>query len=77
MPTSGRLESVPVEIDSVDRLLREPVAQNGPVKIGVQRLEIQGRQHGLGGAAEVDGNFVGHVAEANTLGRRWMQQTFE
>ena len=41
--------------------LANPIAQDGPVEVGVKRLAVQGRQHGLRGAAEVDGNFVGHV----------------
>ena len=69
-------EFPPVVIDSADRLLREPIAQDGPVEVGVQRFAVQGRQHRLRGAVEVDRNFVGHVGEGNTLGGAGMQQMF-
>src|SRR5271163_1590988 len=63
-PAVGDLEFAPVVVDSGDSLLGESIAQDGPVPVGVQRLAVQGGQHRLRGTAEVDGNFVGHGAQA-------------
>ena len=63
-PAVGDLEFAPVVVDSGDSLLGESIAQDGLVPIGVQRLAVQRGQHSLRGTAEVDGNFVGHDAQA-------------
>ena len=64
-PPAGYPDLAPVVIESADRFLREPIAQDRALEVGIQRLEIQSRQHGLRGAAEVDGSLVGHSSEAS------------
>ena len=70
-PPGGDANLAEVVIEAADRFLRVPVAQDRAVEIGVQRLEIQGRQHGLRGAAEIDGNLLGHASEASIWWPVW------
>ena len=55
----------PVVVEAANRFLREPIAQDRAFEFGIQRLEIQRRQHRLRGAAQVDGSLVGHSSEAS------------
>lgn len=69
-PSRGGMQRVEVEIDSLDHILGVPVAQHRLIEISIECLEVQGRQHCLGGTLQVDRDFVRHVGERNTLGAR-------
>ena len=64
-PPAADADLAPVVIEAADRFLRVPITQDRALEIGVQRLEVQSRKHGLRGATEVDGYLVGHASEAS------------
>ncbi len=66
-PLRGDLEFTPVEVELADRLLGEPVAEDGLLEVRIERLEVQRGQHRLRGTAQIDRNFVVHVCEAMRL----------
>ena len=78
-PLGGHADLAKIIIEAADRFLGKLVAQDGPVEIGVQGLEIQRSQHRLCGAAEVDANLVVHVVERSarhSRASRWCDVRF-
>ena len=65
---AGDADLAPVVIEPADRFLRVPITQHWALEVGIQRLEVQSRQHGLRGAGEVDRNLVGHPYKASARG---------
>src|SRR4029077_14131310 len=64
-PPASYPDLTPVVVESTDSFLRVPVAEDGALEIGVERLEIQSGQHGLRCASEVDGSLDGHAFKSS------------